>query len=91
MSGDRFFYPNPLETDGHARFNQGENQRSPWFSCSCCPVNDVRFIPSIAGFIYATGDRELFVNLYIAGSATCDLAGRLPWGQSRRRTPHTPG
>ena len=76
MSGDRFFYPNPLESDGQAKFNKGVNERSPWFDCSCCPVNDVRFIPSIAGYIYATRENNLFVNLYVAGSAKCDLAGR---------------
>ncbi len=88
MSGDRFFYPNPLETDGRAKFNHGSNERAPWFNCSCCPVNDVRFIPSIAGFIYAARERDLYVNLYVAGSARCDLAGgtiavrqktRYPW------------
>ena len=76
MSGDRFFYPNPLEADGNAAFNKGEKERAPWFDCSCCPVNVVRFIPSIAGYIYATHENNLFVNLYIAASAKCDVAGR---------------
>jgi len=88
MSGDRFFYPNPLETDGEAKFNHGSNERAPWFGCSCCPVNDVRFVPEIAGFIYATRGNELFVNLFIGGSAKVDLNGatmeitqktRYPW------------
>ena len=75
LSGDRFFYPNPLESDGKAKFNQGSCERAPWFGCSCCPGNDVRFIPEIASYIYATRGRELFVNLYIGGSAKLDLAG----------------
>ena len=29
LSGDRFFYPNPLETDGQQKFNQGSNERRP--------------------------------------------------------------
>ena len=69
MTGDRFFYPNPLETDGKSKFNHGSNERAPWFGCSCCPVNDVRFIPEIASFIYATRGSDLFVNLFIGGSA----------------------
>lgn len=76
LSGDRFFYPNPLESDGKAKFNQGSNERAPWFGCSCCPVNVVRFIPSIAGYIYATRGDELFVNLFIGGSATARVGER---------------
>ena len=76
MSGDRFFYPNPLETDGKTKFNHGSNERAPWFGCSCCPVNDVRFIPGIANYIYAAREDELFVNLFVAGSARVKVAGR---------------
>ena len=75
MTGDRFFYPNPLESDGKSKFNMGACERAPWFGCSCCPVNDVRFIPELAGFIYATHGRELFVNLFIGGSAKINLDG----------------
>ncbi|HEY5910843.1 MAG TPA: glycoside hydrolase family 127 protein [Verrucomicrobiae bacterium] len=75
MTGDRFFYPNPLETDGKAKFNHGSAERAPWFGCSCCPVNDVRFIPEISSYIYATRDRELFVNLFMGGSAKLEVAG----------------
>ncbi|HSU52678.1 MAG TPA: beta-L-arabinofuranosidase domain-containing protein, partial [Candidatus Dormibacteraeota bacterium] len=75
MTGDQFFYPNPLESDGKATFNMGSCQRAPWFGCSCCPVNDVRFIPEISSFIYATRGQDLFVNLFIGGSAKVDLNG----------------
>lgn len=70
LSGDTFFYPNPLACDGQFRFNHGDLVRSPWFGCSCCPVNVVRFFPSIAGYVYAHRGDEVFVNLYIAGSGT---------------------
>lgn len=88
MTGDCFFYPNPLEADGKGKFNHGSNERAPWFGCSCCPVNDVRFVPSIAGYIAATRDNDLFINLYVPGSARCDVGGtpvtvtqstRYPW------------
>jgi DUF1680 family protein len=75
LTGDKFFYPNPLESDGKAKFNQGSCERAPWFGCSCCPGNDVRFIPEIASFIYATQGRELFVNLYIGSTASVKLGG----------------
>ncbi|MBM3998215.1 MAG: glycoside hydrolase family 127 protein [Planctomycetes bacterium] len=68
LEGDRFFYPNPLACDGRQRFNQGVLGRSPWFGCSCCPVNVVRFVPSVAGYAYASRDRDVHVNLFIEGS-----------------------
>ena len=75
LSGDRFFYPNPLACDGRTRFNQGEVGRAPWFGCSCCPVNVVRFLPSIPGYVYAVRDDEIFVNLFVGGSATVSVDG----------------
>lgn len=73
MSGDRFFYPNPLESDGIGKFNHGDNQRAAWFGCSCCPVNDVRFVPSIVSFIYGTRGNSLYVNLFVGGTAKVKL------------------
>ena len=68
LSGDLFFYPNPLES-------YGQHERQEWFGCACCPSNISRFIPSIPGYIYATGENDLFVNLYMANKATIDLNG----------------
>ena len=68
LSGDRFFYPNPLES-------HGQHERSPWFGCACCPSNICRFLPSIPGFIYSTDNRSVFVNLYVQNEAEIDLAG----------------
>ncbi len=73
LSGDRFFYPNPLSWDGEYAFNIGEVGRSPWFKCSCCPVNVVRFLPSLGGYIYAVRDQQVYVNQFIGGSAQIDL------------------
>jgi DUF1680 family protein len=75
LTGDRFFYPNPLESNGKTKFNMGSCERAPWFGCSCCPVNDVRFIPEIASFVYATRGNELFVNLFIGGTARSKMDG----------------
>jgi len=73
LSGDRFFYPNPLACDMRFKFNHGSLQRSPWFGCSCCPVNVVRFLPSIPGMVYATRGDALYVNLYLNGQAEVKL------------------
>jgi hypothetical protein len=74
LSGDTFFYPNPLACDMKFKFNQGSLERSPWFGCSCCPVNVVRFLPSIAGYVYAQRDDAAYVNLYIASTGRLKLA-----------------
>jgi DUF1680 family protein len=84
LSGDRFFYPNPLESDGRFAFNQGAATRKPWFDCSCCPTNLARFLPSIPDYVYATrGGDALYVNLFVASHASFDLGhGHLSVSQS---------
>lgn len=62
LSGDEFFYPNPLAS-------KGGYKRSKWFGCSCCPVNDVRFIPQIPSFAYATDGKNIWVNLFMSSEA----------------------
>ena len=62
LSGDKFFYDNPLESDG-------EHERQKWFGCACCPGNITRFVASIPGYIYAQQGKDIFVNLYAQGKA----------------------
>lgn len=70
LSGDRFFYVNPLASDGRFAFNVGEGAtRSPWFEVSCCPTNVVRAMPSLPGWVYAVRDDQLYVGLYLGGKA----------------------
>lgn len=63
LTGDRFFYPNPLES-------HGEHEREKWFGCACCPGNITRFVASIPGYMYATEGRDIYINLYAQGKAT---------------------
>jgi len=65
LDGTLFFYPNTLQHDGETTFNQGVNGRSPWFGCSCCPSNLSRFVPSVAGYAYATRGNRTYVNLFM--------------------------
>ena len=76
FEGNTFFYPNPLEADGITKFNQGVCGRSPWFDCSCCPVNVVRVLPSLPGYIYATQEEKVFVNLFIGSEAEVAVNGK---------------
>ena len=75
LGGDRFFYPNPLAANGAEPFNHGAAGRQPWFDCSCCPVNVSRFLPGVAGCIYATRGVDVYVNLFVANEAEVDLPG----------------
>ncbi len=68
LAGDRFFYPNPLESDG-------SHERSPWFGCACCPSNLTRFLPSLPGYVYGRKGNRLYVNLYVGSRARLQLAG----------------
>ena len=77
LSGDKFFYDNPLESDG-------EHERQKWFGCACCPGNITRFVASIPGYIYAQQGRDIFVNLYAQGKATIgkvelEQTSNYPW------------
>lgn len=69
LSGDQFFYPNPLAS-------KGQYSRKPWFGCACCPVNITRFLPSIPGYIYAVDGKNLFVNLFIGNEAEINIEGQ---------------
>ena len=79
LDGRLFFYPNTLQHDGVSPFNQGVNGRSPWFSCSCCPSNLSRFVPSVAGYAYASRGEELYVNLFV----NSDMSIETPGGELR--------
>ncbi len=68
VTGDRFFYPNPLSSSG-------QYQRASWYGVSCCPTNVVRFLPQVPGFIYAKRGNDLFVNLYMSNNCEIELNG----------------
>lgn len=66
LSGDRFFYPNPLAS-------YGQHERRAWFGCACCPPNVARFLPEMPGYIYAQKDGSIYVNLYVSSTTDFDL------------------
>jgi DUF1680 family protein len=69
LDGNKFFYPNPLESDAKYTFNHGSCTRQSWFDCSCCPTNLIRFLPSIPGLVYAIHENDLFINLFMSNQA----------------------
>jgi DUF1680 family protein len=81
LSGDRFFYVNPLAS-------HGGHHRKPWYECACCPPNVARTFASLGRYAYATGAADVYVNLYAAGSAELrtgagrvrlEVASDYPW------------
>jgi DUF1680 family protein len=68
LDGKSFFYTNAMQI--HDGFNHPdiERERAGWFTCSCCPTNVVRLMPSIPGYIYAQNGNDVFVNLFISGT-----------------------
>ncbi len=66
LSGDRYFYQNPLQDDGNHR-------RRPWFECACCPPNLARTLASIGGYFATMRDDELAIQLYGRGTVSTPL------------------
>ncbi|MHC4648433.1 MAG: glycoside hydrolase family 127 protein [Planctomycetota bacterium] len=88
LAGDKFFYCNPLESDGQWKFNKGWATRFPWSASMCCPTNVTRFLPSLPGYVYAQQRDAIYVNLFIGGSAKIGMKNntvvlkqetRYPW------------
>ena len=63
LSGDRFFYGNPLSSPG----NYG---RSEWFGTACCPSNIARLVASLGDYIYGHSEQGIWVNLFVASNTT---------------------
>ncbi|WP_243347335.1 glycoside hydrolase family 127 protein [Parabacteroides sp. FAFU027] len=67
LSGNKFFYDNPLES-------MGQHDRQPWFGCACCPGNITRFMASAPGYAYATQANDILVNLYVQSNSKIKTA-----------------
>lgn len=66
LSGDRYFYDNPLES-------RGEHERATWFICACCPSNLARLIGSISQFFVSASADQIWVNI----PAGCEIKATL--------------
>jgi DUF1680 family protein len=68
LDGKSFFYTNAMQVSNSFSQPDLERERSGWFTCSCCPTNVVRLLPSIPGYIYAQNGNDVYVNLFISGT-----------------------
>lgn len=69
LDGKSFFYTNAMQVTDSFIHSALEAERSGWFECSCCPTNMVRFLPSLPGYMYAQKKDNIYVNLFISGTA----------------------
>ena len=79
LSGDAFFYVNPLEVNLRLcnRNTSFQNpsaylpitQRKKVFECSCCPPNITRLVASLPRRIYSVDDRSVYVHQFMASEA----------------------
>ena len=67
LSGDRFFYGNPLAS-------VGRNSRREWFGTACCPANIARLVESLGNYIYAKNEDGIFINLFVGSNTVIPLA-----------------
>jgi len=73
LNCDKFFYVNPLESDG-------DHHRQAWYGCACCPSQICRFLPSIGNYIYSMSKDALYVNIFIGNeSDIMDITTNYPW------------
>ncbi|MFN8253639.1 MAG: glycoside hydrolase family 127 protein [Ferruginibacter sp.] len=68
LSGDRFFYGNPLAS-------KGQHQRREWFGTACCPANIARLVASLGNYIYAKSTDAVYINLFVGSNTKLDVAG----------------
>ena len=74
LDGKSFFYENPLEIDpdfNNVNTSTKKKERFPItqrvevFGCSCCPPNILRFVASIAGFLYSFDEETVYIHQYM--------------------------
>jgi uncharacterized protein len=75
LDGKSFFYTNAMQIKNSFSHPDMEATRSGWFTCSCCPTNIVRLLPSLPGYVYAKQDDKLFVNLFVSSRASINMPG----------------
>ncbi len=61
LSGDRFFYGNPLASTG-------KHYRKEWFGTACCPSNIARLVASLGDYVYNTSNNGIWVNLFVTSN-----------------------
>lgn len=81
LSGDHYFYENPLIATDHHRW--------AWHSCPCCPPMFLKLVSALPEYIYSADSAGLFINLFIGseyndGKVKLKQITQYPWkGESQ--------
>jgi DUF1680 family protein len=80
MTGDRYFYVNPLEVwPANCLLSTSmahvKPVRQKWFDVACCPTNIARTLASLGQYIYAENESELYINMLISSRIETTLNG----------------
>jgi DUF1680 family protein len=67
LSGDHFFYENPLIGNG--------NKRWAWHDCPCCPPMILKMVGALPQYIYGYNESNVFINLFIGSEASVKMNG----------------
>lgn len=68
LSGDLYFYVNPLES-------RGTHARVPWFDCACCPPNVARLIGSVGKYVLGASDDGIYIHIPVGCRAETTING----------------
>src|SRR4051794_29944282 len=103
LSGDEFFYVNPLHIRQDALADESRSPahgRRPWFDVACCPPNIMRTLASLPGYLATTDDGGVQLHQYAPSTLTATVPGgevglsvetEYPWdGLVRIRIEQTP-
>ena len=81
LHGNTYFYQNPLECNT-------TRARWAWHECPCCPPMFLKMMGAMPGYIYATDQDSIYINLFVAGHTRIQWNGspvtlrqttRYPW------------
>ncbi|MCC6173951.1 MAG: glycoside hydrolase family 127 protein [Chloroflexi bacterium] len=97
LDGERFFYVNPLASNGAPEYlHRGGPERQAWHSCACCPPNVMRLFASLQHYVATCDGAGLQIHQYVPGRIVAEIrdgrtialrvATDYPWGGRVRIT-----
>lgn len=95
LSGDRYFYVNPLEVwpDNclpNTSMEHVKPVRQKWFDVACCPTNIARTLTSLGQYLYFADQDGLYVNLFVNSTVTAVIGGQPVLLETITDFPRTP-
>jgi uncharacterized protein len=81
LNGERYFYVNPLASNGHAEhLGRGGCRRKEWHLVACCPPNVMRLLASLGHYVATRDGTGLQVHQYAPARIATQLSSGRPAG-----------